>query len=241
MLSETATPVHSPFWLAFRVLDEPGRVFTQLAERPRALIPVLLMVISGLVVGFAMPASVLESAAERQLRAFEQRQEQSFAPDIRSEALTRSSSAPGRALVAAASVANSTISVAFTSVVLVLVFNATGARIRFREQWAISAHAFVPWIVGSLVTVMIIAALNNPFFKMSLGFLVGAERHPFLYSFADQFTFFGAWNMYLLALGNHIRLRDRPWSSVLVVVGGLWLVTNLLAAAIATAFASFTS
>ena len=52
----------SPWWLALRVLDEPGAVFRELAVRPRALIPIILYLVVALGTIGGMPAGVMRSA-----------------------------------------------------------------------------------------------------------------------------------------------------------------------------------
>jgi hypothetical protein len=238
--SVTAEP-KSALWLALRVFDEPARVFAQLSEQPRALVPILLIALVSVGVAFGMPSQVLRSAAEQQLKIMEQRRPGGVTPDIREKALSSGTGTTARVLVAAAGTVNSLVVLAVTSGVLLLCFNGlSGAALTFRDEWSLAAHAFLPQTLGAIVTVIGVAMLEDPQFRISLGFLVGEDSSRFLHHFANQFTFFGAWSAYLLALGNQIRTRDKSIAGPFAIVGGLWLLGNLVSAGIATMFASLT-
>ncbi len=236
-----AAPPKSALWLALRVIDEPGRVFDELRVRPRSLVPILLVVLVMFAVAFGIPSEVLKSTTDRQFAATEQRAPGSIPPEMRERTLARVTSVSGRLLVAGAGVAGSLVSLVLTSGVLMLIFRGvSGTAIRFNDEWAIASHAFLPQTIGAVVTLAAIAMFGDPEFRVSLGFLVSTETSRFLHNFANQITFFGAWNVYLLALGNQIKVRDRSIATPLAIVAGLWLAVSLTGAAVATAFASFT-
>jgi hypothetical protein len=218
-----------PVWLALRVFDEPGAVFAELARRPRALLPILLFVSVTLGVAMLVPTPVLRSAAEQQFRALEQRSPGAIPPEIRARALGDAGTAKNRAAVFIAATAGGLLMVAIASGVLLLIFNAVGGGdMRYRDEWSIAWHAYLPQVVGIVITWLGITFTNDMQFRPGLGFLVSADTSRFGHSLAQQFTIFGAWNVYLLALGNQIRTRARGIGPSLTIVGILWVCVNLL-------------
>ena len=226
--SAPTADLKSPWWLAFRVLDEPGIVFRQLAVKPRSLVPLLLFLVCTAILMFGMPAEPMQDATRTQMEAVQER-----APDRVTDADIEQrvefvGSAAGRALALGGQVVFWLLGFAVASLVLMLAFGALGKEpVKFKAEFAIVTHAFVPQLLGFLVIVglMRFAGVTQP--QLSLGFLVSGDS-GFLHSFLNQFGVFGAWNVYLLALGNQIRTGMKGIGTALTVVGGLWILTNLI-------------
>ena len=128
------------------------------------------------------------------------------------------------------------ISISIAALALKLIFGATsGAEITFRDEVAIATHAYVPPMVGMVlgVALMAFAGLERP--EFSLGFLF-SESGSFLKVFASQITFFGAWGVLLLAVGNQIKTKAPTLTGALTIVGGLWLLLLLIGAGIGAMF-----
>jgi hypothetical protein len=104
--------------------------------------------------------------------------------------------------------------------------------LRFRDEFAIAAHAALPQLLGVLLSVALMRS-GLPGFEapgaspLSLGFLFDEQAQPFLHRLAAQLTLFGAWNVFLLALGNQVKTRGKSLSGPLAIVGGLWLLASL--------------
>ncbi|MBI4500636.1 MAG: YIP1 family protein [Gemmatimonadetes bacterium] len=237
--SPTSAQPKSVWWLALRVFDEPTQVFTELAARPRALLPVLLIILASIGSSFSVPAAVLTNAAEQQLNTIEQKRPGTITPERRERAMGNVTSVSGRAGAAASASLITLVVLLVAAGILTGVFNAiSGGGIRFKEEWAIATHAFLPQIIGLMITWVGISLTGDPQFRMGLGFLVSEDTSRYLHNFAAQFTFFGAWNVYLLALGNQVRTREASIGMPQGIVAGLWVVANLAAAGFATAMAS---
>ena len=225
-MNEAARP---PVWLVLRVFDEPGQVFAELARRPRALLPILLFVIVNLAVAAAVPTRVLRGAAEQQFRVLEERNRGAIPPEIRDRALANAGTATNRVTVFLAASVAGLVMVAIASGVLLLIFNAVSSgEMTFRDEWSIAWHAYVPQVAGIIVTWLGISLTNDMQFRLGLGFLVPADISRFGHSLAQQFTIFGAWNIYLLALGNQTRTRAKGIGGALAIIGTLWVAVNLL-------------
>lgn len=223
----------SPWWPVLRVFDEPTRVFQALAARPRALLPVLLLVaVSGLV-AFGTPDATLRRQAETQVTRMERQAPDRFTSEERERIVDRAASIGNRSIIFGGGTLFGLASLAVTALVLQLVFGATGPRsITFRKEFAVVAHAHLPQLLGAVVIVGLIAFLGMDQLTLSLGFLFDDESAPFLSRLGDQFTFFGAWKVVLLAVGNRVLTGAKGLGGPLALVGGLWAVVNVALAAL---------
>ncbi len=242
MTDATPTAQTWPAWkLALRVIDEPAEVFRQLAGRPQVLVPIIMLIITAGFVGIATPASTLESQAQRQAQAFEERN-----PNLDDDARTRlqervdgAASLQNRAIIFVAGSLIGLVSLVVIAAVLQLIFGAQAAdAMKFKDEFAITTHAYVPQLLGA-VLVVALAIFGMEDLRLTLGFLFGEDSSSFIYNLANQFGLFGAWNIYLLALGNQIRIGAKGIGGPLAVVGGLWVVVNLAFAAMSTFFGGF--
>jgi Yip1 domain len=221
----------SPVQLVLRVLDEPGAVFTELATRPRALLPVILYLVVAFGSTFGMPARIMRSTVEQQLQTMEQHHPGMITAEVRQRAVERAGSLASRSTAFAIAAVIGVLTIVIVAAVLRVVFGGLSPeQITFRQEFAIAAHAYVPQILGAVATLVAIIVTSDAQFRFSLGVLFDPESGGFVYKLANQFTLFGAWNVYLLALGNQIKTRTKSIATPLVIVGALWVVVGFLLA-----------
>lgn len=222
-----ATP-RSAWWLAFRVFDEPGQVFADLAQRPRGLVPILVLSLAFVGVAAGVPSTVLRTATVQQFDAIERSRPGLIKPEVREQALRESGGIRGRLNILFA-IPITLLIMSLTAAILSLVFNSmSGTEIGFRDEWAIVTHAGMALAVGTVVTWVGISFAGDMTFRVALGFLVPKETSQFGHSLAQQFTVFGAWYVYLLALGNQIKMKAKGIGTPLAIIGGMWTALNLL-------------
>ncbi len=220
-------PSRSPFWLAFRVLDEPGQVFQSLAVRPRSLIPIILLILVVGIVTFGTPAQVLQDQIRTGLESFQLSEEQI------QQQLDAAAGTVGRVRNFAAGAAGGVVAIVVVSTVLMLIFGATSdTPIRFKDEFAIVAHANVAALAGGVLLVGLTVFAGFDQLQLSLGFLFDPEDQAFLFRFANQITVFGTWNMILIAVGNKVKTKAQGLVGPLAIVGGLWITMKLLFATI---------
>ena len=226
----------SAVWLASRVFDEPVQVFTELAARPRALLPIILLVVVTAVVAFGTPDDILQDRARDQIEAVRERAQ--LTDEQVQERVEGAASIRNRAMLmfGIGSVAGVAV-LALIAVVLMLIFGATGPEpIKFKTEFGILAHANLISLAGLVLMVILMrfGGIGDP--QLSLGFLFGEETSPFLHRFARQITLFGTWHMLLVALGNKILSKAKGIGGPLVIVGGLWLLVKLVGAGLGGLF-----
>ena len=211
-------------------------MFRQLAAHPRALMPVIFLAVAAAVMAFGTPGETLRATARDQADAMESFLGDQFTEADRIRVIDQAASPRARGITFAAVIVGGLISMSLAALVLKLIFGATsGAEITFRDEFAIAAHAYVPQMVGLVlgVALMTFAGLERP--EFSLGFLF-SESGSFLRVFASQITFFGAWGVFLLAVGNQIKTKAPTLTGALTIVGGLWVLVNLIGAGIGSMF-----
>ncbi len=214
-------------------MDEPVAVFRDLARRPRALVPLGLVVLVLAVVAFGTPESSIREATQAQVERFREAAPERFDEAEVRRMVTEASGPRARALSLAAGTTGTVVGLVVVSLVLMFIFGSTSSvEIRFKDEFAIAVHAFVPQLVGRLLVLTLVAFAGFDRFEISLGFLFDRDTSPFLYAFTNGLTFFGGWNVYLLALGNQVKTNVDGIGGSLAIVGGLWLVMKLLLAGI---------
>ncbi len=218
-------------WLAFRVFDEPTAVFKELAVRPRALVPLICLVVSGAFTAVAMPSRILEEQTRESLAPVLEREQ--ISEEEVEERVETASGTVGRISIFAATAIGGPVVLVIAAWVLMLVFGATTAEpLRFKEEFAIVAHAYMISIAGGVLSVALVAFAGFDEVKLTLGFLFDEEKNPFLFQFTDQLNLFGAWNVFVLALGNQVKTKAKGVGGPLAIVGGLWLAMKLVGALI---------
>jgi hypothetical protein len=228
MTSDTMGPV----WLALRVFDEPGRVFSQLAVRPRAAVPILITVAVAFMTAFLTPDDVMSAGAREQIAAIEQRTGEVLSPDERSEAIIEAASPANRSFLFALNAGFGILAILAAAAVLQLTFSAGSAvPLRFRDELAIVAHSFMVQALGSLVTLCVVL-LTSSTTSSSLGFLFDRDAHPFFSQLANSLTVFGVWTVCLVALGNKIKLKSSGFAGPVGIVAGLWVIFKVGLAAL---------
>ena len=184
-----------------------------------------------------MPAGVMRSATAAQFQKIEQSHPGVITPDVRERAMARAGSPVARATGFAVAGVLGMLMFLIVAAVLRGIFSSMSAEpVTFRQEWAITVHAYVPQLLGMVATLVAIVMLNDMQFRFSLGLLFNPDAGGFTYRLANQFTVFGAWNIYLLALGNQVKTKAKGIGTPLAIVGSLWIVVNLVLAGLQSAF-----
>ena len=93
MTEHQSTPPKNPWWLAFRVLDEPGAVFAEIAARPQVLVPLfMLFVAAPAFYAITAPDSAYHAQAEQRIAMEEGRDPGSVTPEQRAERMEQAAS-----------------------------------------------------------------------------------------------------------------------------------------------------
>jgi len=223
-------PGPSGAWLAFRVFDEPTKVFQHLAAAPRFLVPLVCLVVATAIFAFGVPGDVLRDQTRDRLQSFV---ESGRIPAEQADTqIEQAASTRARALIFGAGAAGGIVALVIVAGVLALIFGALSAEpLKFKREFSLVLHSNMVAIAGTVLLVLLMAFAGFRQSQISLGFLFGQDQSSYLYRFMNLITPFGLWNVYLLALGNSVMTKAKGIGGALGIVGGLWLVTRLVFAA----------
>ena len=221
----------SALWLALRVFDEPSTVFQHLATRPRFWVPIALMVLTAVAGAYLTPESVFREQLRPRIEAAQRAGQ--LTEEQAQQQLENAGGSTTRIAALVAGAAGVPIMMAIIAGVLMLIFGAGGANpVPFKTEFAVVTHAYMVSLAGILLVVLLMRFAGMEQVGFSLSFLFDRDS-GFPFRFAEQITLFGAWNVFLVALGNKIITKGKGLVGPLVIVGGLWLLLKVGMAALA--------
>ncbi|HVO99667.1 MAG TPA: YIP1 family protein [Bryobacteraceae bacterium] len=211
------------------VFFEPGKVFADLAAKPRWLVPILISILLGLCFVYALNSRVGWDQTIRQAMTNNPRTAD-LTPAQKEQAIQRG--AQVAAIVAwIGAILGPPVFVLVIAGVLTGLFNALlGTDLRFGQMFSITAYAM---LVRGLYTVLIVLILYlkppedfdirfNPF---SIGgYLNRTDTPKWLMSLATSFDLFSIWSIVLLAIGFSVASKKLSFGKCLTAIAIPWLV-----------------
>lgn len=211
------------------VFFEPGKVFADLAAKPRWLVPILISILLGLSFTYALNSRVGWDQTIRQALVNNPRTAD-LTPAQKEQAIQR-----GAQFAAVAAWFGAVLAPPLTSLIIAGIltglFNALlGTDLKFSQMFSITSYAM---LVRSLYTVLIILILYlkppedfdirfNPF---SIGgYLSRTETPKFLLGFATSMDLFSIWTVVLLALGFSVASKKLSFVKCFTAVAIPWLL-----------------
>ena len=219
------TPPPSAASLALHVFDDPAGTFTKLAARPTAWLPIVLIVLVSAFAQFMMPVQLQRQQAERMMQRIEQRTGNPIPQATRDAQLAKIASPVRRVTGAVSAIIMALVILVIIAAVCKLIFGAGAPEpIKFRQEFAVVAHANIVWLLGMVVTTFMIRATGRLDAGVSLGFLAPSG---FAHAYLTLVSVWAVWFVVLLAIGNKILARSKSLTGPLVILGALWLVLNI--------------
>ncbi|MBZ5578071.1 MAG: YIP1 family protein [Acidobacteriia bacterium] len=189
------------------VFFDPKRTFEDIAGRPTFLIPMLVTIVSAMALIYAFNTHVgwegylhrlLDNNARMQQLTAEQRQ-QAFNLQMR--------------IVPIGSYASAILAPAFIwlilgGIVLGIIKGLLGAPIRFAQVFAVMAYAWLPRVIFSALSIVVMYLkppdqfdLQNSFASNPGAFMDPDKASKFLYTLASSLDIFNIWVILLMAVG----------------------------------------
>lgn len=223
------------------VFFNPKQTFADIAERPRWIVPLILMVVAGLVLVFCFSHHVgfermIAKSIDQSSRAA------TMTPEQRAQAISMGSKfAPIMGYISPL-IFNPAL-ILTVAAVLMMIVNATfSSEVRFGQMAGITAYAFLPQVLFTVLATVVIF-LKDPEdydLKNPLGFNIGAylgDTTPkWLMSLATSFDMFSFWVIVLLATGIVAATRKPAWGKALAAVILPWLLVVVVKAGFAGIF-----
>jgi hypothetical protein len=213
----------------FGVFYEPGKVFADVAERPRWLVPIIVSILIALAFSYSISSHIGWDQTIRQTLANNPRVAE-LPADQREQIVARG--AKFASIVGwVGAVAGPPFFTLVIAGILTGIFNGLlGTELKFMQMFAISAYAF---LVRGLYTVLLILLLYlkppedfniqvSPFSPAA--YMNRTENPKWLMSLAGSLDLFTLWTIVLLAIGFSAAAKKLSFSKALTGIAIPWLI-----------------
>jgi len=236
---EASGPINH-FGRIIGVFFSPKETFADIAKRPSWILPVILMTLLGGTVAFVMNQKVdWRDVANKRIE--ESPRAANLSPEQKEQQLAMSAKiSPGIAY--GFGLAWPILQALIVAGVLLLAYNLIGgAGARFGSALGITAHAYFPWILYSLLFILILylkapgtVDLDNPI-ATNVGAFLPESTPKALMSLAKSIDIFSLWTLLLISIGfaaaNPKKLKGKSLSIavsvwavyVAIKMGGAWI------------------
>jgi hypothetical protein len=236
---EASGPINH-FGRIIGVFFSPKDTFADIAKRPSWILPVILMTLLGGTVAFVMNQKVdWRDVANKRIE--ESPRAANLSPEQKEQQLAMSAKiSPGIAY--GFGIAWPILQALIVGGVLLLAYNLIGgAGVRFSSALGITAHAYFPWILYSLLFILILylkapgtVDLDNPI-ATNVGAFLPESTPKAMMSLAKSIDLFSLWTLLLISIGfaavNPKKLKGKSLSIavsvwavfVAIKMGGAWI------------------
>ena len=225
------------------VFFEPSKTFADIAQRPTWIIPMLIVLLSGMGVMTAISQHIgWERITRQQLET--NTMTQRLTPEQKEEAVARSVKFGAMQGYAGVILGVPIADVIIAAVLLGIAGGIMSGGMRFKQVFAVVCYSGLPGVISAILTIVVIF-LKNPDdfnYQNALAFNVGAFLDPnatskFVYSLAGSLDLFVIWTILLMATGLKAAAGKKlTFTGALVAVVAPWAVVVLGKAAMAGMF-----
>jgi hypothetical protein len=209
------------------------------AQRPTWIAPLVLWTICSLILTVLIIPRIDYAGMLRE--RFEDRGQQ--ISEERLESMAETQSRIGRVIgFGWGAVAPAAVSLLLAAIFLGA-FKAFGWDLRFKQSFGVTAHSFLPAVLGSLLALPVISQREqidprgmSDLVRSNLGFLVARDTSPALHSLLSSIDVFSLWVLALLVIGFAAASRVSRGRAAGIIVS-LWVLFVL----IKTGWAALTS
>ena len=225
------------------VFFEPKKAFADIAQRPRWIVPMVLVIVAIIAVTTTMSQHIGWERMFRQQAQTNSRMQQ-MDPQAREQAIAMQIKFASVGGYAAAVIGVPIYDVILAAVLLGIAGGIMSGGMRFKQVFAIVCYSGLPGVLSAILTIVVIFVKNPDEFNFAnpLAFNVGAFMDPttsskFAYSFATSMDLFSFWTIFLIATGLKAAAGKKlSFGGALLAVVLPWALYVLGKSAIAGAF-----
>lgn len=225
------------------VFFEPGKTFADVVERPRWVVPLLLIILSGIAFLYAFSNHVGWERYMHRMLDNNPRMQQ-LAPEQRERIFERQTKALPIYSYVGTVIGTPLAFLVIAAILMGLVKGVLGVPVAFKQVFAVCCYASVPSILLRLLSILVMFLkepddfnLQNPFVSNPGALMDPDSSSKFLYSLASSLDVFTIWIMLLIAVGLKAAGGKRlSFAGALFAVLLPWAVWVLGRAALAAAF-----
>ncbi len=226
------------------VFFEPTKAFADIAERPRWIAPMILVILAGLAFAFAVSSrigwdTVARQQIEQRAATASQQQREAMEKSMDLSVKITKFAAFGGVIVFPA-----IMYLIVAGILLGIVNGLMSAGLRFKQMFAIQCYASLTGVVGAILGIVVIFLKAPADFNIQnpVGFNPGAYMDPqttgkFVQSLATSLDLFTIWTIILVAIGIKAAAGKKVTSGgALMAVALPWVAWSLLKATLAGLF-----
>jgi hypothetical protein len=237
---EPAPPEMSEFSRVTGVFFEPKKAFTDIAERPRWIVPLILVILANMAFTIAISQRIgWERIIGQQIESNPRTAQLPAAQRAQAVAM-------GAKIASISSYAGPIVGVPMYSLIsagilLGIVAGLLSVSLKFKQVFAVICYSGLPGVIFSILAIVVIFLKNPDEFNMRnpLAFNPGAFMDPaggskFIYSLATSLDLFTIWTVLLIATGLKAAAGRRlSFGGALFAVALPWAILVLGKAALA--------
>lgn len=216
------------------VFVAPNELFTDLRERPRWLVPFLILIVAAAVASvlprLLLPTDVLLDAMRRQFPASVEMSKEQMAA-----VMTTMRSPVSIALNAIGGILVSGGGAILATLFFWALFSILGGKISFTRSFAVVSYSSLIKVAGMVLIVALRLILQRLNIQTSLALIPALQANTYLYRLAAQIDFFTVWRVIIMGLGFSVVAnvpRVKSYLSVIIP----WILLSLAMAALRFGF-----
>jgi hypothetical protein len=213
----------------FGVFYEPGKVFADVAERPRWLVPIVISILFAASLTYTISSHVGWEQTVRQLMAKNSRVAE-LPADQREQIIQR-----GAKFASIYGWVGALLSPPFFALIvagiLTGIFNGLlGAELKFMQMFAITAYAFLVRVLYTVLLTLIVYLKPPEEFDIQVSpfspaaYMNRQDNPKWLMSLAGSLDLFTLWTIVLLAIGFSVAAKKLSFSKALITIAIPWLI-----------------
>jgi hypothetical protein len=211
------------------VFYEPGKVFADVAERPRWLVPVIVSILLAVSLTYAISTHVGWDQTIRQ--AFANNSRVADLPADQREQLVARSTKFASIIGWVGAIIFPPLFVLIVAGVLTGIFNGLlGTELKFTQMFGITAYAFLVRGLYNLLLILLLYLKPPEDFNIQVSpfspaaYMNRQENPKWLMSLAGSLDLFTIWTIVLLAIGFSVAAKKLSFSKALISIAIPWLI-----------------
>jgi hypothetical protein len=215
------------------VFIEPRQTFQDLVERPRWIVPVVLMTVLALAFTIAMGSHVGWDRIVRQSMETSERT-QNMTPEERAQAVAIGVKITGIVAYGAAVLAIPAILLISAGVLLLVFKGLFSAKLQFKQVFAICAYASLPGLINSLASLVVMLLKAPDDFDpqraaiFNIGYYLDPSTAKWLMALASSIDVFTIWVILLMATGLCVASRKLSFAQSVAGVALPWVLVVMI-------------
>jgi hypothetical protein len=211
------------------VFYEPGKVFADVAERPRWLAPIVIAILMGLALTYAISSHIGWEQTMRQTFANNPRIAE-LPADQREQLIARSAKFASIAGWVGSVVAPPFFVLVIAGVLTGIFNGLLGTELKFKQMFSITAYAFLVRGLYTLLVILILYLKPPEDFNIQVSpfspaaYMNRTDNPKWLMSLAGSLDLFTLWTIVLLAIGFSVAARKLSFSKALIGIGIPWII-----------------